>query len=47
MTAMTNKIPFAKRKISDWGALMWRPLTLALFATWLLLIGSHHEPWFD
>lgn len=25
----------------------WRPVTLALFAGWVLLVGSHHEPWFD
>lgn len=36
--------------IAPWhtpAAKAWRPVVLALFAAWLLLVGSHHEPWFD
>jgi hypothetical protein len=25
----------------------WRWIVLGLFAAWVLLVGSHHEPWFD
>jgi hypothetical protein len=30
-----------------WFAQAWRPVALAVFATWVLFVGAHHEPWFD
>lgn len=30
-----------------WLAAIWKPATLAVFTSWVLLVGSHHEPWFD
>lgn len=25
----------------------WRPVALLLLACWILIVGAHHEPWFD
>lgn len=28
-------------------ASLWKPAAFVAFAVWLLVVGSHHEPWFD
>jgi hypothetical protein len=30
-----------------WGDRSWRFLVLFIFAAWVFIVGSHHEPWFD
>ena len=32
------------KRLADAG---WRPLALIVYATWLMLVGSHHQAWFD
>jgi hypothetical protein len=45
-------IPLADRHARGFTAasalkVIWRPLALIAFACWVLVVGAHHEPWFD
>lgn len=50
MAVLTGDAPAATvptPKAQGYAVPGWKPVVLALFAGWLLLVGSHHEPWVD
>jgi hypothetical protein len=47
MTTAATPNHFASATRSCWQRLDWRIVAFIIFATWLLVVGSHHEPWLD
>lgn len=44
LSALERPIPAARR---GWAWLDWKTAGFTLFTIWLLVVGTHHEPWFD
>lgn len=45
--ALGDGEPLAGKPAALFLARIWKPAALALFLLWLLVVGAHHEPWFD
>ena len=45
--AIVSTLPTKFRLFVSGFAIDWRVLALACFTAWVLVVGSHHEPWFD